>query len=222
MPPCEQVAFVVLVDEVLRAVEIEVLRAEARVEREQNLLGDVNGIGRSNRVGELHVVALVFGDSTCGDFLFGNRVEAIEKVGGGISGGVPSAVPYGIVQMLREVFGNLGEDVAGRGCSHLTVALGGAGAEKRGDSRVRLEVCDNGAKERFEVSELDSEIIVHGTLRIVGRKLGVACEIADALLVSDTRSPRHILERVADTDNGEHEEVGAIFHGGLLILLQGE
>ena len=101
----EQVAFVVLVDEVLRAIEIEVLGAEARVERKEDFFGDVYGVGRSDGIVELHVVAFLGGDSTCGDFLFGNRVEAVEKVGGGISGGVSSAVPYGIVQMLREVLG---------------------------------------------------------------------------------------------------------------------
>ena len=42
----EQVAFVVFVDEVLRAVEIEVLRAQTRVEREQDFLGDVYGVSR--------------------------------------------------------------------------------------------------------------------------------------------------------------------------------
>ena len=216
----EQVAFVVLVHEVLRAVEIEVLGAEARVERKEDFLSDVNGVGRSNRVGELHVVAFLGGDGTCGDFLFSNRVEAVEQVGGGITGGVALAVPDGIVQVLREVLGDAGKDVAGRGSSHLTVALCGARAEKRGDSRVRLEVGDNGAKVSFEVAELDAEVVVHGTLGIVGSELGVAREVADALLVSDTWAPRHVLERVADTDNGKHKEVGAIFDRGLLVLFE--
>ena len=44
----EQVAFVVLVDEVLRAVEKQILRAEARVEREKDRLGNVNGVSRSD------------------------------------------------------------------------------------------------------------------------------------------------------------------------------
>lgn len=127
----EQVAFVVLVHEVLQAVEIEVLGAEARVERKEDLLSDVNGIGRGNRVGELHVVAFLGCDGTCGDFFVGNRVEAVEQVGGGVTGGVALAVPDGIVQVLREVLGDAGEDVAGRGHSHLTVALCGAGTEKR-------------------------------------------------------------------------------------------
>ncbi len=88
--------------------------------------------------------------------------------------------------------------------------------------RVRLEVGDNGAKVSFEVAELDAEVVVHGTLGIVGSELCVACEVADALLVSDTGSPCHILERVADADNGEHKEVGAILHGGFLILFECE
>ncbi len=218
----EQIAFVVLVDEVLRAVEIEVLGAEARVERKEDFLSDVNGVGRSNRVGELHVVAFLGGDGTCGDFLFSNRVEAVEEVGGGVTGGVALAVPYGIVQMLGEVLGDTGQDVASRRGCHLTVALCGTCAKKGRYSRVRLEVGDNGAEERFEVSELDAEIVVHGTLGIVGGELSVACQVADTLLVSDAGATRHVLEGVADSDNGEHEEVGAVFDGGLLILFESE
>lgn len=221
-PVGEQVAFVVLVDEVLRAIQVEVLRAQTRVEREKDLLSDVNGVGRSNRVGELHVVALGFSDRTIGDFLFGNRVEAVEQVGGGVTGGVASAVPHCIVQMLGEVLGDTCQDVTGGRRSHLTVALCGTCAEQSRDGRVRLEVGYDGDKERFEVSELNAEVVVHGTLGIVGSELSVAREVADALLVSDAGATRHVLERVADTDNGEHKEVGAIFHGGFLILLKCE
>jgi hypothetical protein len=106
----EQVAFVVLIDEVLRAVEVEVFLAEARVEREQNLLGDVNGVGGGDLVGELHVVALVGSDGTCGDFLVGNRVEAVEKVFGGVAGGVALTVPDGIVEVLGETSWRYGRE----------------------------------------------------------------------------------------------------------------
>lgn len=122
--------------------------------------------------------------------------------------------------MLGEVLGDTGEDVTGGRRRHLTVAFGRSRAEKRRDSRVRLEVGDNGAKVGFEVAELDAEVVVHGTLWIVGRELRVACEVADALLVSDTGATSHILECVADTDNGEHQEVSAVFDRGLLVLFE--
>jgi len=104
--------------------------------------------------------------------------------------------------------------------SHLTVAFGGTCAEKRRDSRVGFKVGDNGAKVGFEVAELDAEVVVNGTLRIVGCELSVARKVADALFVSNTGSPCHILERVADTDNGEHKEVSAVFDRSLLILFE--
>ncbi len=62
----------------------------------------------------------------------------------------------------------------------------------------------------FEVPERNAEVVVHGTLRIVGRELRIAGQCADALLISDTGAACHILESVADTDNREHEEVGAV------------
>ena len=124
--------------------------------------------------------------------------------------------------MFGEVLGNLGKDVASGGRCHLTVALGGTRTEKRGDSRVRLEVGDNRAKVGFEVSELDAEVIVHGTLGVVGSKLSVAREVTDALLVSDTGATCHVLERVADTDNRKHQQVSTVFDGCLLILFEGE
>lgn len=83
-----------------------------------------------------------------------------------------------------------------------------------------LEVGNNRAKISFEVAELDTEVIIHGTLGIIWCELSVACEIADALLISDIGATGHILERIADTDNGEHKEVSAVLNRSLLILFE--
>ena len=73
---------------------------------------------------------------------------------------------------------------------------------------------------RFEVAESEVEVVVNGTFGVVGSELCVAGERTDTLLVSDTGATSHILERVADTDNGKHKEVGAVFDRSLLILLK--
>lgn len=73
---------------------------------------------------------------------------------------------------------------------------------------------------RFEVAEVDAEVVVDGTFGIVGRELRIARERAYALLVADTGAPRHILEGVADADNGEHKEVGTVLYRGLLVLFE--
>ena len=112
--------------------------------------------------------------------------------------------------------------MASCGRSHLTVAFGRASAEQCRNCAVWLEVGNNRAEIGFEVTELDAEVVVYGTLGIVGSELGIACEVADALLVSDSGAAGHKLKRVADTDNREHKEVGAIFHCGFLILLESE
>ena len=152
----------------------------------------------------------------------GNRVEAVEQVGGGITGGVADTVPDSIVKMLGKVLGDESEDVAGGGSSHLTVAFCGACAKERRNGRVRLEVGDNGAEVSFEVAEVDAEVVVHGTFGIVGSELGVAGERAYALLVTDTGATGHVLERVAYADNGEHKEVRTVFYRSLLILFESE
>lgn len=68
----KQVSLVVLVS--------EVLRTEARVEREEDFLGDIHCVGSSDFVLNLHVVAFFCSDCARGDFLLRNRVEAIEEV----------------------------------------------------------------------------------------------------------------------------------------------
>ena len=45
---------------------------------------------------------------------------------------------------------------------------------------------------RFEVAEVDAEVVVDGTFGIVGRELRIAREGAYALLVSDTGAPSYI------------------------------
>lgn len=73
---------------------------------------------------------------------------------------------------------------------------------------------------RFEVAESEVKVVVNGTFGVVGSELSIAGERTDALLVSNTGATCHILERVADADNGEHKEVRAVFDRGLLILLK--
>ena len=64
----ELISLVVLIDEVLRAVKVEVLRTEARVEREKDFLCHVHGVRRGDGFRQFHVVAVFGRDSTRGDF----------------------------------------------------------------------------------------------------------------------------------------------------------
>ena len=59
----EQKTLVILIHEVLRAVHEESLRAKTRVEREQNLLSHVNGVGRGDGIRQFEVFAVLLSES---------------------------------------------------------------------------------------------------------------------------------------------------------------
>ena len=110
----ELISLVVLIHEVLRAVEVEVLRTEARVEREKDFLCNVHGVRRGDGFRQFHVVAVFGRDSTCGDFVLRDSVEAVEKVFGCVAGGVTHTIPDSIVEMLGKTFRDEREHVLSR------------------------------------------------------------------------------------------------------------
>ena len=217
-----KIALVVFVCEVLGAEHIQFLFAEARVEREQDGLGDIDGVSRSDGLVNLHVVAEVGSDGTSGNLVLCDGIETVKEISGGITAGIALAAPQSIVQMLGEAFGDKGEHVERRGRGHLTVTLGRAGTEKRGDRRVRLKLGDNRTEVCLQSAEVEIEVEVLRARRLVGSELSVAADRGDLFLVSDAGAACHILQGLLYADNRQHEKVFAVDGRGFLILGESE
>ena len=110
-----------------------------------------------------------------------------------------------------------------RGCLHLTVALGGTdGTHERTDGAVRLKLSDYRAEERLQGTEVHLQVEVRATGGLVGRKLSVAVQSSDTFLITDARSASHVLQSFLNADDGQHEEVFAVFPCRILVLLESE
>ena len=96
----EQHRLVVLVCEVLRAVHDQVLRAQARVERIENLLRDVQSVRGGDLLLQLHVVLILCRDSSSSDFSLCDGVETIKEVCSGVTVGITHAIPDSVVEFL--------------------------------------------------------------------------------------------------------------------------
>ena len=98
----QQIALVVLVREVLRAVHVARLGAKVRIQREEYLLGDVHGVGSGHHIVNLHVVTFLTGNLTAGNLSICDGVEAVEEVHRRVTGSVALTCPDGVIQMFRQ------------------------------------------------------------------------------------------------------------------------
>ena len=62
------------------------------------------------------------------------------------------------------------------------------------------------------------EVKILGASRIVGSELSVAGDVADTLLVANTRASSHILQRVITADNRQVKQFLAVFDSRLLEI----
>ena len=209
---------IVLVGEVLRAEHVEILGAQARVKRIQNLLGDVASVVACDSLGELHVVALCGCNVTGGNLVLRNGIETIEQIERGVTIGVTNTFPDSIVQVLGKGDSNRAEHVQRRRRFELTVAFGGCHLTEDGrDSRVRLELGYNGTQEGFERTEVQVEVVIGRARRLIRTKLRITGYSGHGLFVTNARTGSHVLERVLNTDDRQHQQFRTVLVSGLLI-----
>ena len=216
---CEQIALVILIHEVLRAVHEESLRAKTRVEREQNLLSHVNGVGRGDGIRQFEVIAILLSESTGSNFLLCDGVEAIEKILGGSTACVAHTAPDSIIELFGERLGDKSKHLASRRHRLLSVALSGTRAEERRDSRVRLELSDHRTEERFKRSEVQLQVHVLRASWRVRSELCRSVERAHTLLVADARATGHKLKSLVAADNRQTKEVRTPLSSSILVFL---
>ena len=216
----KEIALIVLVSEVLRAVHQQILRTETRIQREENLLGDVHRISRSDSLRELHVIAVADSQIAVRHLLLGDSVKPVKKIMRRFAATVAHPVPDSIIKMLRERFSDKTKYLASRRRRLLPVALRGTSAEKRGNRRVRFKLSNHRAEERLQGPEVELKIKVLAARRRVRSKLRRSVKRADRLLVTDTRSAGHKLESLLAPDKRKTEEVRAVLARRVLVFVK--
>ena len=96
----ESIRLVVLVCEVLRAEHEHILRTEAWIKREKDILSDIHSVLTRNLLRKLEVVALIRRDIASGNLLAGDGIKAIEQVGSSVARWIAHTRPNSIVEML--------------------------------------------------------------------------------------------------------------------------
>ena len=203
----EQHRLVVLVCEILRAVHDQVLRAQARVERIENLLRDVQSVRSGDFLLQLHVVLVSCRDSASRDFSLCDGVEAIKEVCGSVTIGVTHAIPDSVIEFLREPFGDESKHVKRSWSSHLPVTFSRCHITEDGRScRVRLELAVHRTHEGLQGAVFHVQVEVRGAAWLVGSELRRSADGAHILLVADAGAWSHVLQGVVTADDGLIEE----------------
>ena len=94
----QQHSLVVLVGEVLRAVHVEFLRAQARVERIENLLRDVQGVRGGDFLLQFHIVLVCLTDVVSVNLHLCDGVETVKQIFRGVAIGIANRIPYCLVK----------------------------------------------------------------------------------------------------------------------------
>ena len=218
-----EIALVVLVGEILAAIEEAVHLAQVRIEAIDDLLGDITSIDIGNLLVELHQVAFGNRNVLSRNLLIGDSAPSVEKVGRGVA----SSVTLGGKQDLLEVVTERLHDSRKHEFRTWSVFLSltdesCATSHEKLDHTVGFELLNDIAEVSLEVAINDIGSTGTHARCLIGSELSIRLGSTNSYAITHTGNASHKLQRFFCCKKREQQQRLAPNARCLLILLEGE